>query len=107
MFKVSCGWKEPFPGYTEGLQSLNGLFVVSGRGVLRTALLNNNEPLNLIPVDIVVNALIISARNRAIQITEDVLYFNVTETMDKETPWKNYLDRSLYKISYKTQRFYN
>lgn len=92
---VTCVWKGPLPGYTEGLHSLNGLYVASGRGILRTMILRKDEPSNLVPVDIVVNALIISARNRAITISDDVLYCNVTESMNKETKWMTYLNRSI------------
>lgn len=84
------------PGYTEGLHSLNGLYIASGRGVLRTMILRKDVPSNLVPVDIVVNALIISARNRAESIiSNEVFYCNVTESMGKETKWKTYLNRSI------------
>lgn len=55
-----------------------------------------DEKSNLVPVDIVVNALVISARNRANSTSEEILYFNVTESMDNATHWMTYLDRSKY-----------
>lgn len=54
-------WKEPHIGYTEGIHSVNGWCLASGRGVLRSMCCRENYPCNLIPNDIVVNGIIVLA----------------------------------------------
>lgn len=61
MLTVISAWKEPLPGYTEGLQGLNGWSMAGGRGVLRSMHCNGKQPSNVIQNDIVVNGIIILA----------------------------------------------
>lgn len=54
-------WREPLPGYTEGVHGINGWCLAVGHGLLRSMLTNENYPANLIQADFVVNGVIILA----------------------------------------------
>ncbi|CAN7942602.1 unnamed protein product, partial [Ixodes pacificus] len=58
---VSASWREPVPGWVDGQQGVN-LLVASGMtGVLTTIVGDKTAFMDIIPVDVVVNALIVAA----------------------------------------------
>lgn len=65
MSAVIPSWKEPLPGYSEGMHGANGWCLAAGRGVLRTMHCQYQYPCNTIQCDIVVNALIVLAYERS------------------------------------------
>lgn len=58
---VVASWKEPVAGYTEGIHSINGWSLASGRGVLRSLVCRGDYPCYVVPADIVVNGVILVA----------------------------------------------
>ncbi|KAM7298889.1 putative acyl-CoA reductase [Ixodes scapularis] len=58
---VSGSWREPVPGWVEGLQGVNLLVASGGTGVVTTIVGNKSAVMDIIPVDVVVNALIVAA----------------------------------------------
>ncbi|KAG0419778.1 hypothetical protein HPB47_003882, partial [Ixodes persulcatus] len=58
---VSASWREPFPGWVEGLHGGNFLVASGVSGVLTTLVANRNAVMDLVPVDIVASTLIVAA----------------------------------------------
>ncbi|KAE8691708.1 Alcohol-forming fatty acyl-CoA reductase [Hibiscus syriacus] len=57
---VTSTYKHPFPGWIEGVRTLDSVIVSYGKGKLTFFLGNLNSALDVIPVDMVVNAMVVS-----------------------------------------------
>ncbi|KAK1434466.1 hypothetical protein QVD17_00209 [Tagetes erecta] len=57
---VTSTYKEPFPGWTEGVKSIDSFTVAYGRGRTSTFLGDPSKVLDLVPVDMVINAMLIA-----------------------------------------------
>lgn len=57
-------WKEPLPGYTEGIHGINGWCIAAGRGALRTMHCQKDYPCNVVQADVLVNGMIVLAYER-------------------------------------------
>ena len=60
-FKVAAAWREPIPGWVDNFNGPTGLIVGAGKGMLRTLHCHENLVADLIPVDIPINLLIVTA----------------------------------------------
>lgn len=58
---IGAAWKEPYPGWVERSNGPSELFVAAGRGYLRSMKRGSNDILDIVPVDIPVNLLIVAA----------------------------------------------
>lgn len=58
---VSASWKEPFPGWVEGLSGGNGLIASALTGVVSTVIADKTAVFDIVPVDVVANVLILAA----------------------------------------------
>lgn len=65
LFIVISAFKEPFPGWVDSVNGCIGVAIATGKGVLRTMLVDPKKQGDLIPVDIVCNALIAIPWSRA------------------------------------------
>lgn len=61
---VITAWREPVPGYTEGMHGINGWCLAVGRGVLRSMYCQPNYPCNIVQADLVVNGIILLGYER-------------------------------------------
>ncbi|MED6221463.1 hypothetical protein PIB30_054942 [Stylosanthes scabra] len=57
---ITSTYKEPFPGWIEGARTIDGLSVVYGKGKLRFFLANPEGVIDMMPADMVVNAMIVA-----------------------------------------------
>ncbi|ESQ37562.1 hypothetical protein EUTSA_v10002497mg [Eutrema salsugineum] len=57
---ISSTFKEPFPGWTEGIRTIDGIAVGYGTGKLTCFLGDLNAIIDVIPVDMVVNTMLVS-----------------------------------------------
>ncbi|XP_026377963.1 probable fatty acyl-CoA reductase 5 [Papaver somniferum] len=60
---VSSTYREPFPGWIEGVKTFDPFVIYSGRGKLPCLLGNHESFLDIIPGDMVVNAVIVAMVN--------------------------------------------
>ncbi|KAA0203854.1 hypothetical protein HAZT_HAZT006743, partial [Hyalella azteca] len=58
---VSAAWREPIPGWVDNLNGPTGLIVGVGKGMLRSIHCHGELVADLIPVDIPINLLIVTA----------------------------------------------
>jgi fatty acyl-CoA reductase len=75
---VGATWLEPFPGWIENLNGPTALFVMSGKGLLKTMLAQRNAVADILPVDTCVNFLIAAGWYRGTNRTSDPMVFNCT-----------------------------
>ncbi|CAF0760848.1 unnamed protein product [Didymodactylos carnosus] len=67
---IGSAWKEPYPGWVEKSNGLSELFISSSRGYLRTMKGDSHAILDIVPVDIPVNLLIVAAWQKYKQQTQ-------------------------------------
>jgi len=58
---ITAAWKEPLPGWIDNYNGPTGYFVVSGKGILRSMVVQKEKICDMIPVDVVANTCILSA----------------------------------------------
>lgn len=59
-FKVISTARDPFPGWIDNFNGPVGIFVASGKGILRSMYTNPDLVADYIPVDLVVKGLILA-----------------------------------------------
>ncbi|CAA2966141.1 alcohol-forming fatty acyl- reductase-like [Olea europaea subsp. europaea] len=71
---VSSTYKEPFPGWVEGIRTIDSLAVSYGKGRLTCFLGDPTTVIDLIPADMVVNAMIVAMVAHANQPNETIYH---------------------------------
>ncbi|CAN8277804.1 unnamed protein product [Cochlearia groenlandica] len=62
---ITSTFSEPFPGWIEGLRTVDSVLIAYGKGVLKSFLVDVNSVCDMIPVDMVANAMITAASAHA------------------------------------------
>jgi hypothetical protein len=62
---IASSYMEPFPGWTDTMSAAGGLTVLGGLGLMRTLHGKGDNPLDVIPVDIVSNAILLTTCHSA------------------------------------------
>ncbi|XP_025264924.1 putative fatty acyl-CoA reductase CG5065 isoform X2 [Camponotus floridanus] len=81
---VFPSYKEPLPGWVDNLNGPIGLLVAGGKGVIRSIHGNGNLNIEIIPVDLAINDLIIIAYKIATSLrnSKSILVVNMTSQID-------------------------
>jgi fatty acyl-CoA reductase len=80
---VTCAWKEPIPGWTNSKNGPAGFMMGAAKGIVRRLPVNKNLIYDYIPVDIVINELIVAAwhvgttRYAKFTLLTNILYFYI------------------------------
>jgi fatty acyl-CoA reductase len=82
---VGASWKEPFPGWIDNYNGPSGLFVSVGMGLMRTYQASPEAIADIIPVDIVVNAIITAGWYRT--VINEPCAVNVTSPGGNQVTW--------------------
>ncbi|EOA12276.1 hypothetical protein CARUB_v10007996mg [Capsella rubella] len=82
---VTSTYKEPFPGWTEGIRTIDSLAVGYGTGKLTCFLGDLNAVSDVIPADMVVNTILVSMAAQAARQKETI--YHVSSSM--RNPFKN------------------
>lgn len=75
---VSAAWREPYPGWVDNINGATGLVLAAGKGALRTMLYKKEACADLIPVDVVINAMIAIAWQTAKKRSNTIPIYNCT-----------------------------
>lgn len=62
---VTCAWKEPVPGWINSKNGPSGFFMGAAKGVVRRLPVGKNLVYDYIPVDIVINEMLVAAWHAA------------------------------------------
>ncbi|EEF38504.1 oxidoreductase, putative [Ricinus communis] len=71
---ITSTYKEPFPGWVEGVRTIDSLAVGYGKGRLTCFLGDINGIVDVIPADMVVNAIIVAMTAHANRPSENAIY---------------------------------
>ncbi|KAE8037462.1 hypothetical protein FH972_010049 [Carpinus fangiana] len=71
---VSSTYKEPFSGWIEGVRTIDGVVAAYGKGKLKSFLGHHETILDIIPVDMVVNCMIVAMVACANQSSQIILH---------------------------------
>ncbi|ESQ37560.1 hypothetical protein EUTSA_v10002499mg [Eutrema salsugineum] len=71
---ITSTFSEPFPGWIEGLRTIDSVIVAFGKGRLKCFLADPNSVLDLIPVDMVANAMVMAAAIHAGESGSQTVY---------------------------------
>lgn len=75
---ITASFKDPLPGWIDNYNGPTGYFVVSGKGVLRSMLVDKKKICDMVPVDFVANTVICSAWYIGLKKLKDAQIFNCT-----------------------------
>lgn len=85
---VTASWKEPIPGFVEGVNGPTGLMIAAGKGVVRTMYCFEENLCEAIPVDITINCIIaLPYKKSLIENQKEVLFVNVCDAGTLGTTW--------------------
>ncbi|CAH8267403.1 unnamed protein product [Arabidopsis lyrata] len=71
---ITSTFSEPFPGWIEGLRTIDSVIVAYGKGRLKCFLADPNSVLDLIPVDMVANAMVTAVAIHAGKLGSQTVY---------------------------------
>ncbi|XP_015953171.1 alcohol-forming fatty acyl-CoA reductase-like [Arachis duranensis] len=74
---ISSTYKEPFPGWIEGVRQMDSFAVAYGKGMLTFFPADPQAIFDLIPADMVVNAMLVAMVAHANQTSDDIAIYHV------------------------------
>ncbi|KAJ1440656.1 hypothetical protein SESBI_01722 [Sesbania bispinosa] len=100
---ITSTYKEPFPGWIEGVRTIDGLIVAYGKGKLTCMLSGTKVVLDLIPADMVVNAILVAMEAHANQPYETDIIYHLGSSVSNPVRFSNLQD---YSFKYFTAKPY-
>ncbi|XP_020214058.1 fatty acyl-CoA reductase 3 [Cajanus cajan] len=91
---VTSTFKEPFPGWAEGVRTIDSLAVAYGKGKLTCFLGDLKAIVDVIPADMVVNAILVATVAHAKHPSDDVIY-HVGSSVRRPVRYSNLQDYGL------------
>ncbi|KAJ1440663.1 hypothetical protein SESBI_01730 [Sesbania bispinosa] len=88
---VTSTFKEPFPGWVEGVRTIDSLALAYGKGKLTCFLGDPKAVVDAIPADMVVNAILVAMVAHANRPSDDIIY-HVGSSHRKPLRYKNLTD---------------
>ncbi|KAG8371186.1 hypothetical protein BUALT_Bualt13G0060800 [Buddleja alternifolia] len=86
---ITSTWREPFPGWMEGLRTLDSIFVGLGKGKLKVFLGDPNTTLDMIPGDMVVNSMLVAMAIRSHQSSDEIIIYNIGSSLRNPIKYDN------------------
>nr|CAD7266853.1 unnamed protein product [Timema shepardi] len=88
---ITCAWKEPIPGWTNSKNGPSGFLMGASKGVVRRLPVNKNFIYDYVPIDIVVNMILVSAAmisaNKITTEEDEVPIFHGTSSVSNPFRW--------------------
>ncbi|CAG9854647.1 unnamed protein product [Phyllotreta striolata] len=83
-------WKEPIPGWTDNINGPAGLLIGAGKGVIRTMYCNSDGYADFLPVDIGVNAMLVSTLDFTMHGNRRI--YNLTSSSEYKISWSEIIE---------------
>lgn len=90
---ITCAWKEPVPGWINSKNGPSGFFMGAAKGVVRRLPVGKNLVYDYIPVDIVVNEMLVSAWNVGTTKPKEMPVYHVTSSTCNPFRWASIEDQ--------------
>ncbi|KAL2541032.1 Fatty acyl-CoA reductase 3 [Abeliophyllum distichum] len=84
---VTSTYKEPFPGWVEGIRTIDSLAVGYGKGKITCFLGDPKSTIDVIPADMVVNAIVVAMVAHANQPNESIYHVGSSVSNPVEFTW--------------------
>ncbi|XP_023532806.1 fatty acyl-CoA reductase 3-like [Cucurbita pepo subsp. pepo] len=97
---VTSTYKEPFPGWVEGVRTIDSIIVGYAKGKLTCFAAGTNSSLDLIPADIVVNTMIMAMAAHEDQPSDQTIYHVGSSARNSMT----HIDLQRFSYQYFTQK---
>ncbi|XP_050502641.1 putative fatty acyl-CoA reductase CG5065 [Diabrotica virgifera virgifera] len=83
---------EPLSGWVDNWNGPTGIIAAAGKGLIRTMLCDPNKVADFVPVDMVINLMIVSAWRIGTTPNKDITIYNCVTGMRKPIKWKEFVD---------------
>ncbi|VEN49495.1 unnamed protein product [Callosobruchus maculatus] len=107
---VVAAYKEPIPGWVDNINGPTGILIGAGKGVIRTMHCNTKLVADVVPVDMVINSMLLATWEQGIkQLKTGVEVYNVTANMDQPWSWGEALEmgrKYVFQYPYSTCLWY-
>ncbi|XP_015930218.1 putative fatty acyl-CoA reductase CG5065 [Parasteatoda tepidariorum] len=94
---VTAAYKEPMPGWVDGVNGPSAFIIMTGRGLLRTMLVYEGTVVDWIPVDLLANVLLTAAWHIGTHKPNSVKVFNCTSGNLNRVTWSD-IERTAYPL---------
>ncbi|XP_063220391.1 putative fatty acyl-CoA reductase CG8306 [Bacillus rossius redtenbacheri] len=84
---ITSAWKEPAPGWTISKNGPTGFFMGAAKGVVRRLPVNKHAVYDYVPVDVVVNTMLVSACYVSSKSASEVPVFHCTSSKSNPFRW--------------------
>ncbi|KAK7468138.1 hypothetical protein BaRGS_00019969 [Batillaria attramentaria] len=84
---VGATWKEPFPGWIDNYNGPSGLYIATGKGILRSMKGESSAVADIVPVDIPINLMITVAWYTAIARPRQLMVYHATTSKLNPFTW--------------------
>ncbi|XP_041970545.1 putative fatty acyl-CoA reductase CG5065 [Aricia agestis] len=91
---VLSSLREPVKGWVDNWNGPNGIIAAVGKGVFRTMLGTGSKVADLVPVDTVINLMIVSAWRTSLKRNEGVLVYNCCTGQQNPITWQLFVETS-------------
>ncbi|WJX68929.1 alcohol-forming fatty acyl-CoA reductase [Trifolium repens] len=98
---VTSTYREPFPGWVEGLRTIDSIVVAYGKGKLTSFMADLNAVFDVIPADMVVNAIIVAMVAHANQPSDDHVIYHVGSSVRNPITYRYFKE---YNFKYFTEK---
>lgn len=85
-------WKDPLPGWTDNINGPTGLLIGAGKGIIRTMYCDYNSCADFLPVDILINGILLSTWNYLNNTENTLKVINLTANKDFQITWYNIIE---------------
>ncbi|XP_004487512.1 fatty acyl-CoA reductase 3-like [Cicer arietinum] len=98
---VTSTYREPFPGWVEGLRTIDSIIVAYGKGKLTSFMADLDAVFDVIPADMVVNAIIVAMMAHANQASDNHIIYHVGSSVRNPIKYRSLKD---YNFRYFTEK---
>ncbi|WJX68869.1 alcohol-forming fatty acyl-CoA reductase [Trifolium repens] len=98
---VTSTYREPFPGWVEGLRTIDSIIVAYGKGKLTSFMADLDAILDVIPADMVVNAIIVAMMAHANQPSDDHIIYHIGSSIRNPITYRIFRE---YNFKYFTEK---
>nr|QGV11529.1 FAR2 [Tetrastichus brontispae] len=91
---VLSSFKEPVAGWVDNWNGPTGIIAAVGKGFFRTMMCHEDKVADLVPVDIVINLMIVAAWRTATHRSDSIRVYNCSTGQQNPITWKHFVDLS-------------